>query len=104
MQSVVKIKGMELVAQFVRFRRIDPEHERRETVTLLMEREYGMVKELFTEPGNWSVAEPVSGEISETDCTAYEVLCGITDRGGIMEIVMGKATEKELLAVLMGGN
>jgi hypothetical protein len=36
-----------------------------------------------------------------TDCTGYDVLCSIRDnRGGLLEVVMGKITDSEALAEL----
>ena len=102
MDATVQIKGMDMPVNFVRHRKIDPKHNGRETVTILAERGYETVKELFTEPGRWSITETVGNETVRMDCEAFETLCSITDRDGILEIVMGKATEKELLEALLG--
>lgn len=95
--TILKIKGGEYAAPFVRFRDMDFIHGNRNTVTILTEQSYAEVVGLFDDPGEWSV---VNGE-TEKDCTDYCKLLSIKDtRNGVLEVVMSKMTDGEILAEL----
>lgn len=110
----VKIKGKEYEVRLARFRDEEFFPGRRNTVTILTELSYAEAKELFTNPGEWSVINryaPMVGDDGEViqlpdkviDCAAYEILCYIKDPfTGVLEVVMGKPTAEELLAILTG--
>ena len=93
----LKIKGGEYAVQFVRFRDMDFVNGNRDTVTIRTEQSYAEVVGLFDDPGEWSV---VNGE-TEKDCTDYCKLLSIKDtRNGVLEVVMSKMTDGEILAEL----
>ena len=97
MQKIVKIKGGEYAVPFFRFREKDFSFGNRDTVLILTELSYAEVVDLFSEPGEWSVA---NGEIV-TDCTDYCKLLSIKDtRTGVLEVVLSKMTDGEILAEL----
>jgi len=105
MRKFVKIAGGEHAVPFVRFKDHDPQNGGRQTVVVLMDKPYEEVKALFTDPGEWAVVERFdTGEPDiVTDCSDYEILHSITDRQqGVLEVVMGCATEADLLRILLG--
>lgn len=104
MTNYVKIAGAEHEARFVRFRGRDSRHNGRATVTILLDKAYEEVNALFSSPGKWSVVRRDDAAPDHvTDCTAYEILCSITDwNNGVLEVVMGRATDRELLQAIMG--
>ena len=108
-KKLIRIKGVDYPVPFVRFRKNDPQQNGRSTVTFLTELEYAAIVALFAEPEDWSVVvqhEPTAdGEErpdTVTDCTDHDVLCSIHDgRNGLLEVVMGKMTDSEVLAELL---
>lgn len=107
----VKTSGGEYSAKFVRFRDIDPRYAGRGTVTLLLDLPYSTVKDLFSTPGEWSVTKHFTTDIPNAehdpdivaDCADYSVLCCISDcQDGVLEVVVGKMTDSEILEELRG--
>ena len=103
--KLLKVNGAEHPAEFIRFRENDFTHGRRSTVTILTRKSYAEVLELFSNPGDWSVIErnEKSPELNtEIDCTDYCKLLNIKDtRTGVLEVVMSKMTDSEVLAELL---
>lgn len=83
-------------------------------VTMTAEMDIVAAKELFKNPGEWSLIERpnvrkyadgtvIQGQDMITDCTEYEVLSEITDSmDGTVKIVMRKTAAEELLRILAG--
>lgn len=103
MKYLLNIKGNEHEAKFVRFRDADFRNGNRSTATIVTELRYAEIVELFTNPGEWSLTKRYDHDPDiVTDCTDYEKLLSITDtRTGVFEVVLGKATDGEILAELL---
>ena len=102
-QNLIKVKDTEYPVSFVHFRDRDYHYGRRSTVTILTDLEYAAVVALFSEPGEWSAIKRREGaEDILTDCTDYSKLLSIRDtRTCVLEVVLGKMTDSEILAELL---
>lgn len=107
-KHLIKIKDKEYPAKFVLLARGDIN-----TVRFLVEMSHAEATELFSSPGEWFAIrrhDPYVNNAGEeqtlpdniTDCSEFEVLRSIKDtRDGMLEVVMGKITDSEVLAELM---
>lgn len=92
----------------------DKEWGKRVSKAITLEMDYATAANLFVDEASWSIVqddyvpdletgEPVRLAV-ETDMSDYCVAGTITDnRDGTVTVKMGKPTEAELLAVIMGG-
>jgi hypothetical protein len=103
MTRLIKVKGTEYPVPFVRFRDRDYSFSNRSTVTIVTDLSYETVFALFSDPGEWSdIRRYEDGTEIVTDCTGYDRLLSIRDtRTGVLEVVMGKMTDSEILAELL---
>lgn len=103
MQRLIKIKDTEYQVSFVRFRDRDYHYGNRSTVTIVTDLEYSAVVALLSEPGEWyAIKRYEDAEDIVTDCTDYSKLLSIRDtRTGVLEVVLGKMTDSEILAELL---
>ena len=102
MKRILKIKGGEYEAVFVRERERDPRHGSRGTVTIVMDMSFEQAAGLFFDPGEWSyVRQHEDGNEVVKDFTDYHKALHIKgDMSGTIEVVMGKMTAEEALAEL----
>ena len=98
---------------------IDRAWDNRESKTITLEMPYEQVIELFEENAPWSIVERFTADVLdeegnptgettenvvEYDNSEYCVAGSVTDhRNGTVSVKMGKPTDSELLAIIMGG-
>lgn len=103
MQNLIKVKDTEYPVSLLFFRDRDYHYGRRSTVTIVTDLEYAAVVDLFSEPVEWyAIKRYEDAEDIVTDCTDYSKLLSIRDtRTGVLEVVLGKMTDSEILAELL---
>lgn len=114
--TYVNINGQQYPAAVTGYLR-DHAWNNRDSKAITLEMDYATALETFVDDAEWSIVfQPESYTIPETgetitpeaeiyDNSEYSVAGPITDnRDGTVTVKMGKPTDAELLAVIMGGN
>lgn len=102
--TYVKINGKQYPAE-IRGCLHDNAWDGRDSKAVTLEMSYQEAQALFRDNAPWSIVYQADADAEEYDNSAYEVAGPITDnRDGTMTCKMGRPTEKELLAILLGGD
>jgi hypothetical protein len=99
----IEINGRRIPA-LVSGRVVDNNWNGRDSKTITLEMSYADAMELFVDDLNWAIVY-TDGETTEVyDNSEYSVAGPVTDnRNGTVTVKMGKPTDAELLAIIMGG-
>lgn len=90
---------------------VDYTWDNRESQAITLEADYASVAELFVDDVKWGIAQPNvpdpetdEEQMTVEDMSEYCVAGSITDnRDGTCTVKMGKLTDSEVLAIMLGG-
>ncbi|MBP3633167.1 MAG: hypothetical protein J6J43_01170 [Oscillospiraceae bacterium] len=101
---MIRVDGKEMAAR-VRSRGIDPDFGGKRTITVTMECTAEEAKALFSGCKNWQSYQLTEDgtQIKLQDHSSYETMLQVQDHlDGTVSVIMGKATQEELLTLLAG--
>ena len=100
--TYVKING-NLYPAVINGKLVDNDWGKRDSKAIILEMDYSTAMALFVDGLAWSIVMDVEQEQEEYDNSEYDMAGPITDnRNGTVTVKMGKRTDGEMLAELMG--
>lgn len=100
--TYVKING-NLYPAVINGKLVDNDWGKRDSKAITLEMDYSTAMALFVDGLAWSIVMDVEQEQEEYDNREYDMAGPITDnRNGTVTVKMGKRTDGEMLAELMG--
>ena len=100
--TYVKING-NLYPAVINGKLVDHDWGKRDSKAITLEMDYATALSLFVDGLAWSIVMDVEQEQEEYDNSEYDMAGPITDnRNGTVTVKMGKRTDGEMLAELMG--